>query len=399
MIQRPDNQFKHCRNNGSDGSHVSFPQLPTQIEFLHNIWERGIRDDRFTRYFAFFQGVLFVVAGCYFPQLLRFAGRCISPKYSLAFYGTAVGSLCIGQIASAMLLWTVSVWRFSYRCPHCHRRFLWKFYLTAGNHCPYCRQALYVSKRIGHLPLPEFTFYNQAYLCFLPVPMLICLACTSFIHEAPKALLYTQLAWIGAGILWIAVFPLFAWGFGKTCRRAGTKKRQGNVCLVCGEHYDPLILRLSGNCSACGSLLDPDWPPPEPEPLAILPTVRDVCAARQSKADIYVLLFLVGCWLFDGIQQLLPKGHLLQVVPSLVPWGFLVFFLYFLIRISRFWKILKPFRKCPYCHFGLMWEKLPAWNPNGRNVELYKYYFLRCPNCRRKLTRDDDAGKGDESHA
>jgi membrane protein len=396
LILHPDNQFKHCRTSGSGSSHISSIRLPSQTEFLLDSWKRGIKRDRFTRNFAFFQGALFVAAGCYFQQLLQLTGRCISSKYSLAVYGVTVSSLCIGLIASAMLLSAVDLWRSSSRCPHCHRRFLRKSYLTAGNRCPHCRGTLYVPEKIGRLTLPEFSFYTPAYFCFLSVPMLTCLGCVSFIGEVPRALLYTQLAWIGTGILWIAFFPLFAWYFGKYLSRCAGKKRKENSCSVCGGYYDPLILRLSGNCSVCGSQLDPDWPPPEPESPANLPRVREVRTLRQNKMDAVFGIFLIVWWIFSGVQLFLPSEHLLQMIPSLFPWGFLLIFFYILIRIFRSWKIVKPFWKCPYCHFGpfQFQKEPPEWNPQGRDVIACQYYFLRCPNCRRKLVRDDDAGKG-----
>lgn len=376
------------------------PELPTQEQFIRDKQERFQRMNLVTRYCALAQGILLVAAGCCFPELYHWGMDCASTqKAAMLIHRLAIGGLPMILILMIVVCEGIRILlSVLQRCSHCHRLYIWRSYLVAGNQCPYCRNLLYLPGKIGELPYAKPSYEAIVYIYFVHVTLLLSsLVCISFIMKASEnRLLYTQLIWIGVGMAWIIVFPAFIWLYNKftCCQRK--KDRRENVCQVCHEYYDPLILRMSGNCSSCGSRLDPEWPPPEPEPLADLPTFREVCAAKQNKTVLLVCLLLFGYFLFFVIQLCLPEEHVLQAIPSFFPWGIAVFIIFLVIHSYRFRRIVKVFGKCPYCHFGSFGfqKKTPEWNPTGRDCNSVKYYFLRCPNCRRKLVRDGDAGKG-----
>ena len=371
------------------------PELPTQEQFVRNKWGAFRRMNLVTRYSAFFQGFLLVAVGCCFPELYHWGMGCAStPKAA-----TLIHRLAIGGLPMILIFWLVvcdgirillSAFQ---RCPHCHRwYYFWCSELVAGNQCPYCRNRLYIPGKIGEQPYAKPSYEGIVYIYFILATLLLsALACISIIMNASESgLFYTQLTWIGVGTAWIILFPVSVWLYNKftCCQRK--KDYRKNVCPHCHEYYDPLILRMSGNCSSCGSQLDSEWPPLEPEPLAELPTLREVRAAKQSKTASFVCLLLFGYFLFSIIQLCLPEEHVLQAIPSFFPWGIAVFIILLAIHFFQFRRIVKVFWRCPYCHYGpfRILKEPPEWNPTGRDC--HSVYFLRCPNCRRKLVRDEN---------
>lgn len=374
------------------------PELPTQEQFVRNKQDRFQRMNLVTRYCAFVQGILLVAVGCGFPELYRWSMDCApTQKAAILIHHLAIGGLSMILILLVVVCAGIRILLSAFqRCSYCHRWYFWRSELMAGNQCPYCRNRLYIPGKIGKLPYVKPSYEEIVYIYFVLATLLLSgLACISFVMNASESgLFYTQLMWIGVGMAWIILFPVSVWLYNKftCCQRK--KDRRENVCPVCHEYYDSLILRMSGNCSSCGSQLDPEWPPPEPEPLADLPTLREVCASKQSKTAFFVCLLLFGYFLFSVIQLCLPEEHALQAIPSFFPWGIAVFIIFLAIHFFRFRRIVKVFWRCPYCHFGSfrILKEPPDWNTAGRDC--HSVYFLRCPNCRRKLVRDDDPGKG-----
>ena len=375
------------------------PEQPTQEQFVRNKRGHLQRMNLVTRYCAFFQGILLVTVGCCFPELYHWGMDCAStPKAATLIHRLAIGGLPVILIFLLAVCDGIRILLLTFqRCPHCHRwYFFWRSELVAGNQCPYCRNRLYIPGKIGEQPYEKPSCEGIVYIYFVLATLLLsALACISIImNTSESGLLYTQLTWIGVGTAWIILFPVSVRLYNKFICHQREKDRRKNVCPHCHEYYDPLILRMSGNCSYCGSQLDSEWPPPEPEPLADLPTLREVCAAKSKTVSLVSLLLLFGYFLFSIMQLCLPEEHVLQAIPSFFPWGIAVFIIFLAIHFFRFRRIAKVFLRCPYCHFGpfRILKEPPDWNTAGRDC--HSAYFLRCPNCRRKLVRDDDPGKG-----
>ena len=371
------------------------PELPTQEQFIRNKRGHFRRMNLVTRYCAFFLGILLVATGCCFPELYHWGMGCAStPKAATLIHRLAIGGLPVILIFLLAVCDGIRILLLGFqRCPHCHRwYFFWRCELVAGNQCPYCRNRLYIPGKIGEQPYEKPSCEGIVYIYFVLATFLLsALACISIImNTSESGLLYTQLTWIGVGTAWIILFPVSVRLYNKFICQQREKDRRKNVCPHCHEYYDPLILRMSGNCSSCGSLLDSEWPPPEPDPLADLPTLREVCVAKQSKTVSLVSLLLFGYFLFSIIQLCLPEEHVLQAIPSFFPWGIAVFIIFLAIHFFRFRRIAKVFLRCPYCHFGpfRILKEPPDWNTAGRDC--HSSYFLRCPNCRRKLVRDEN---------
>lgn len=371
------------------------PELPTQELFVRNKWGAFRRMNLVTRYSAFFQGFLLVAVGCCFPELYHWGMGCAStPKAATLIHRLAIGGLPMILFFLLIVCDGIRILLSAFqRCPHCHRwYYFWCSELVAGNQCPYCRNRLYIPGKIGEQPYAKPSCEGIVYIYFVLATLLLSgLACISFVMNASESgLFYTQLTWIGVGTAWIILFPVSVWLYNKFICHQREEDPRKNVCPHCHQYYDPLILRMSGNCSSCGSQLDSEWPPPEPDPLAELPTLREVRAAKQSKTASFVCLLLFGYFLFSVIQLCLPEEHVLQAIPSFFPWGIAVFIIFLAIHFFRFRRIVKVFWRCPYCHFGpfRIQKKPPEWNPTGRDC--HSAYFLRCPNCRRKLVHDDE---------
>lgn len=371
------------------------PELPTQEQFVRNKRGHFRRMNLVTRYYAFFLGILLIATGCCFPELYHWGMNCAStPKAATLIHRLAIGGLPVILIFLLAVCDGIRILLLTFqRCPHCHRwYFFWRSELVAGNQCPYCRNRLYIPGKIGEQPYEKPSCEGIVYIYFVLATLLLsALACISIImNTSESGLLYTQLTWIGVGTAWIILFPVSVRLYNKFICHQREKDRRKNVCPHCHEYYDPLILRMSGNCSSCGSQLDSEWPPPEPEPLTDLPTLREVCAAKQSKTVSLVSLLFFGYFLFSIIQLCLPEEHALQAIPSFFPWGIAVFIIFLAIHFFRFRRIAKVFLRCPYCHFGpfRILKEPPDWNTAGRDC--HSSYFLRCPNCRSKLVRDEN---------
>ncbi len=368
-------------------------ELPNRERFVRAVRNREIDGVNFIRRFAFIQGAFFVAFGCFFPVLSYLAAEdwksvplilaLLSPLLIMPFV-----SVC-GMFAELIFYETVC-------CPHCGKRFLKKI-SAAGNICPGCSLPLYRNEYFSHLNLPERQpDILQAYVFFLHLLMFGATMAIAVVVTHLQ-ISYMQVTWIAIGILWMMIFPVWISVY-RFYMRKFTKPSGEKICSVCDEAYSPLVLRMSGNCSVCGSQLDPDWPPPEPEPLAELPTRTELTAVINDKTEIPFSIFMIGYFIFSGIQFLLPQDHILRSIPGIVPWGGItLLILYFLYRnlYRGLWKKTKVLRKCPYCKFGsfTIEKKREVWN-TGSAIPQYTRYFLRCPKCRRKLFRDNDTEKG-----
>ena len=236
------------------------PELPTQEQFVRNKRGHFQRMNLVTRYCAFFLGILLVATGCCFPELYHWGMGCAStPKAATLIHRLAIGGLPVILIFLLAVCDGIRILLLAFqRCPHCHRWYFWRSELVAGNQCPYCRNRLYIPGKIGEQLYAKPSYEGIVYIYFVLATMLLsALACISIImNTSESSLLYTQLTWIGVGTAWIILFPVSVRLYNKFICQQREKDRRKNVCPHCHEYYDPLILRMSGNCSSCGSLLD-----------------------------------------------------------------------------------------------------------------------------------------------
>lgn len=143
-------------------------------------------------------------------------------------------------------------------------------------------------------------------------------------------------------------------------------------CPNCGEMPHAALLNLTGNCSCCGSCINPL--PPESEPIAKLPT------ASQYKKRQMIYAGLVFCGSFCFIFGIMKIEQFSLITFSFITIGGILFLVilgwvvfYFHDRSTHY-----P-HQCPYCKTD--------------DTLIQSRGFYRCRHCRRKLVRDD-AGKG-----
>lgn len=346
------------------------PELPTQEQFVRDVrnWEIK-RADRLCRY-GYWGGVIYLVAGSvYANSFLQDNNR------FLLWVFIPIITVGIGVLPVAFRVW---------HCPHCGRKLPNQWgdggvMMSVIVDCPTCHRLPFVMESFTRLKLPSIK-YSQKILCLLFLfTVWSIVALQIYSHITPEQR--------GGSIGGLYGLSCLCWGLPIIMVMASEmnalwKKSRANFhkCPICGEVYSPELMKYTGRCSVCASIIDPAWPPDENSPDVILPTPADLQAYRteQTKNMISCLLFFViivpatgYCYFILRINfyALMALGAVFLISPVI----------FASIRERKLNKIAKNiFHRCPFC------QK----HTNGRLP------FLRCPHCRRKLVRDGDDGKG-----
>ena len=154
-------------------------------------------------------------------------------------------------------------------------------------------------------------------------------------------------------------------------------------CPHCRQEPNHRLVAVTGNCNVCGASLLETTPEPD------TPEMMD-----WNKLHRYAKIQELG--LFYSLGVLLPFLFLLKTFQDWrLFWGIAgILFL----AIPLFWQmvVLRGLRRkwqlnfrCPECNYQ---------NKPSNNVDAWRFLLQtgHCANCRRKLVRDDDPGKGDD---
>lgn len=152
-------------------------------------------------------------------------------------------------------------------------------------------------------------------------------------------------------------------------------------CPVCGEKPHAMHLQYTGNCSVCGSQIDPEWPPAEPDPVAALPTWEELRRFGRWQSVLSLAVIVIACLLLlFGIS----KGKMEQkwLTNAGIISAIVVFFVGIMLAAYCSARQCHLPRRCPYC-LGKSSQNLHA------QMSAFRRYG-RCPNCRRRLIRGEE---------
>lgn len=156
-----------------------------------------------------------------------------------------------------------------------------------------------------------------------------------------------------------------------------------HLCPYCHQEPAHRLAAVIGNCSCCGAPILEIAPEPDtPEMMdwnnlhryAKIQNVRLFYLLGVLLPFLFLLKIFQNFWLFWAVG-----GILIFIIPLF--WCGVV-----LRNLRRKWQL--NFR-CPECSYH---------NKSSNNAEAWRFLLQtgHCANCRRKLVRDDDPGKGDD---
>ncbi len=265
------------------------------------------------------------------------------------------------------------------KCPFCRRNFRDPRIPLATGFCPECRRVLFKNEKLSGIKLPTIIdalshFYIYEFLSFFFVMTIFALLIKSYAYIYYWQLISAFAFCEGLALLFFPFYLMIRHRI--ACRRPP----ETPACEICGGIPLKGLLSVTGNCSNCGSPVNDEWAPPEPEPLADLPTWNEI---KKYQKKIAMAMFISTVLAFAASAILFYHGahtdmngvwFFLIAIIILFP-GMISPILYMEHRaIKKRSKFMVYFR-CPYCDFSL--------RPNGstlKNVE-------RCPKCRRRLIK------------
>lgn len=231
--------------------------MKKQEQFVRLVRERENEAERFIAWSCAGFGVAYIVIGLFFFRQLGDFSR------------NLLWMLPMGACFTCGLAGEVCRWLFQVRCNHCGKRLNDSELAVALHRCPHCNAKLFEEQSLSGIALPQSYTTVRPGLYLIVFVLLFSwgwLKWSGDDFDIVSGLRWTLVA-TGAGL---TLFPLaLKYSKGRWIKRLQVSKQ--NVCLVCAEQFREMYLRYTGNCSVCGSRIDPDWPPPEPEPVADLP--------------------------------------------------------------------------------------------------------------------------------
>lgn len=340
-----------------------------QREFAVAVRRAQLAAERHARRFFPALGVLFLLIGCFYADFIR-----LFPRMFWVF----LGILPFFTFALPLVLWNCFYLLYAVKCPHCGFRFRRSGPAVALHRCPRCYGRLFRPESFKYLNLPprprppELSLSVGSVLCLF---VLIILLRHSDTVRLSFDLLVSWPWWLNGGFL--LLFPLLHFGIGQLPIPQWKRK----CCPVCGEFPDSESLRYTGNCSVCGSRIDPGWPPPEPEPGAELPALTAYVHYRKllnRGTTTEILLFLLYWCNFGWIARLFLPFEILNAVLFLAsPLLLLIGMFLMQQHLQHRHGILEV---CPYCTGRSRWLKFFA-------VATLHRTYLRCTVCRRQLVQ------------
>ncbi len=233
-------------------------ELPTQEQFVRFVRDREIKRAKTAAWICSGFGFTYIIIGVFFfLQLVRY-----SDDFAFLFFAPCF-SWGLAKIFGE--------WIFPIRCSVCGKRLKDSSLAIALHSCPRCHHKLFSEQFFSRITLPELRSVEQMMLYSFLLSfllLLLLLKWADWTGRAPNMIQYFQWILIVGGVL-LALGPIVL----RFCKKRSPGLRfKSKRCPICGE-LDVFIHRhYTGNCSVCGSQIDPDWPPAEPEPLADLPT-------------------------------------------------------------------------------------------------------------------------------
>ncbi len=346
-----------------------------QREFVIAVRRAQLAAERHARRFFPVLGVLFLLIGCFYADFIRQFPRMLR---------ALLGILPFFTFALPLVLWNCLCLLHAVKCPHCGFRLRRSGPAVALHRCPRCYGQLFRPESFKHLDLPsaprpvKLSLNVGSVLC---LSVLIILFRLSPVIRPSFDLLVSWPWWLNG--VFLLLFPLLHFGIGKLPLPQWKRKR----CPVCGEFFDSESLRYTGNCSVCGSGIDPDWPPPEPEPGAELPALTAYAHYRKllNRGTTTGIIFFLFCecsfsWI---VQHFLPFEILNAVLFLASPMLLLIGMFLMQQHLQHRHSILET---CPYCTGRSRWLKFFA-------VATLHRTYLRCTVCRRKLVQMPDDGE------
>ncbi|MEI3038422.1 MAG: hypothetical protein V8T90_05055 [Victivallales bacterium] len=223
------------------------PELPTQEEFVRDVRSREIAGERIGLRCFICAGLLYLVAGFYFPAIVAGFKKCngISDLFVLLFpfvFAVFIPAGIVSFLDPSRHI----------RCPHCRRKIKRPELAIALHACPTCHKRLFTSETFDRLELPrKRSLFHGLSFAFI-LSLLIFWICLKWISFDLTAVGGWVLIADGIGLLFIPIIY----------HVTGTKiflSRNRKTCPVCGESYDSHHFRYTGNCSICGSKIDSEW--------------------------------------------------------------------------------------------------------------------------------------------
>ncbi len=325
-------------------------------------------------------GIIYTIAGINVLQIIDFIHRYLPEwkPHNISFF---FANLAMSWLIVPLILASLFQYLLSPKCPNCSNHLLFPSIQLASGFCPHCRKRLFKNIVLTGIKLPhdslvkihDFALYTM--LSFIVVSCIIIYPIIQYIKEYYWEIIGAFIFLEGAASLLFPFYVFFLSRF-KRWRTAKLPK-----CKVCGETLWKDVLTLTGNCCNCGSPNDPDWPPPEPEPIADLPTWQEFSSYQGKFGLSFIISFLVA-FALSGIMFFIGFKHTESYGMYLILAGFLLLFPTFIsVPVYMEHQAKKKRDKslvhyeCPYCGSS----SLPLRN------------FERCLKCRRRLIKRTDA--------
>ena len=231
------------------------PELLTQEQFVRTIRNLEIERDQVCAWLCAGLGILYIIIGIFFFQSFANYSKTLFSLFSVfcSLFTYGLGE-CLCN------------WIFSARCPICGKRWIDVGLTIALHSCPYCHHKVFTEQTFSQIHLPELHSIKRVSLySFLILLIIFLILVMGSESDEILSVFRWMMIYSGCVLLLSPLTLMFSkkWGQGLSFMN----KR----CPVCGERGVSAHERYTGNCSVCGSRTDPDWPPPELEPIANLP--------------------------------------------------------------------------------------------------------------------------------
>ncbi len=350
-----------------------------------------------SRHYQRLQGRFIMVSALLVGTLYIFAGLMLSNSAMKPLEdGFSLVALFLGMTAFfiAPLLILIS-YLFAPACPHCHRKLLKPHIQTASGLCPHCHQILFDRMKLNQIELPPHNPYlNPVFFQGTTLILSVILFSALQFLDAETLLARLSILLVIEGILIVAVLilPLLYY-----------RLREKRRCGICNSVVSEDIADMTGHCSACGSPVNKPWPPPEPEPIAELPTWEELQQHRREIrkmigiATVTAIVIIAVSFLLmlsfenrDTIFYIIVTGGIIAVPVGIA--------YYTHLRIEKMTKAkarkFHVYDHCPYCQnkpqkmvTEIVSIVLDVEEEKQRRHRLDLNLYGRCRKCRRRLIR------------
>lgn len=337
------------------------PELPSQEQFVRYVRSREIKRIELICRISYTAGTVYLFAGSVYAHFFTFGDNSFFWALMPCLYNT-VFFICLLPV-------------YHTTCHNCKQKIL--YIGNFGLQCSRCGKFPFQEKSFDKFELPHIPHW-KIIRCWLFMAVVWSITTLQiFSNTGPEKLGGPVIkTFFMASLIWFATSVLIYTNFNALWKR---KRVRYLKCLVCGEVYEPLFLKYTGRCSICASIIDPAWPPDEPAVNVELPTLEDLRIYQKKLVKVMfpcVLAFVIG-------GACIGYGYFILRIPFAVA---IVVFAIFLIPLMIYSSGVERklneatkniFLRCPFC------QKRPR----------QRLPFGRCPNCRRKLIREEAPSK------